>query len=205
MDERPAWRDALVSAIVYLEGGGDSRELHRRCCEGFRKLLENCGFKGRMPHLVACGGREGAMDDFKTAHSQRMADYVALLIDSEKPLASVNAGWAHFKREKPAGAGDDQVLFMTTCMETWIVADRNALAAHYGAALQTSALPPLDNLELRGRDDIQAKLARATRKCTNAYEKGKRSFAVLAKLKPDTLQEHLPSFARAREILNKKL
>ncbi len=40
-----------MSATIFLEGGGDSKELHIRCREGFRQLLEKCGFKGRMPRL----------------------------------------------------------------------------------------------------------------------------------------------------------
>ena len=46
MDQGTIRRDSLVSASIYLEGGGDSKELHIRCREGFRKLLENCGFQG---------------------------------------------------------------------------------------------------------------------------------------------------------------
>ena len=94
---------------------------------------------------------------------------------------------------------------MTTCMETWIVADRSALAAHYGQALQESGLPPLTDLEARSRDTVQESLAHATRGCTRAYAKGKRSFAVLARLDPEVLEGHLPSFSRARRILDSKL
>ncbi len=106
---------------------------------------------------------------------------------------------------RPDGVTDDQVLFMTTCMETLIVADREALKEHYDANLQESALPPLANLENRARDEVQEKLSLATRNCKNAYMKGKRSFAILGRLNPETLRKHLPSFARARRILNQKL
>ena len=51
----------------------------------------------------------------------------------------------------------------------------------------------------------QDKLCKATRDCTNAYTKGKRSFEVLGKLTPDELEKHLPSFRRVRRILKKKL
>jgi len=85
-----------VKKTIYLEGGGDSKELHARCREGFRKLLEQSGFRGRMPRLVACGGRAATFDDFQTEHAQQgWADYVAMLIDSETPVADVEATWAH--------------------------------------------------------------------------------------------------------------
>jgi Domain of unknown function (DUF4276) len=120
-----------VSSTIYLEGGGDSRDLPIRCLKGFRKLLERCGYLGRLPKLVACGGRSAAFDAFKTALSHtRKGDFVALWIDSEDPAADAEAAWEHLKARKgdgwkrPKRATDEQVLFMTTCMETWIVADR---------------------------------------------------------------------------------
>jgi hypothetical protein len=194
---------------IYIEGGGDSKELHTRCRKGFRKLLENCGFTGYMPRLVACGGRDSAFGDFKIAHANKSdSDYVAMLIDSEDPLDNLDV-WEHLKRrdgwDKPFGSEDDQVLFMTTCMETWIVADRDALTKHYRSELQKSALPPLVDLESRSRHDIQNDLFHATRDCSNAYNKGKSSFDVLEKLSPDKLELHLPSFVRVKQILEDRL
>ncbi|HTU18222.1 MAG TPA: DUF4276 family protein [Gemmataceae bacterium] len=201
-----------MSSAIYLEGGGDSRDLQSRCQMGFRKLLERCGYMGRMPKLVACGGRSAAFDDFKIASaSAQKGDFVALWIDSEDPVADLEATWAHLKArtddnwDRPNGATNEQVLFMTTCMETWIVADRATLAKHYGAKLQKSALPALHNLEGRPRDVIQNALIHATRNCSNGYRKGKRSFEVLGKLDPATLNKYLPSFVRVRRILDASL
>lgn len=200
----------MVRKVIYLEGGGNSKELHTRCREGFRKLLEKCGYSGRMPRLVACGGRGDVFNDFTSARKSRSSeDYVAMLIDSEEPLTDIEATWEHLKNcdgwDRPPDTTDEQVLFMTTCMETWIIADRAALETHYGSELQASALPALLDLEKRSRHDIQDKLVHATRNCTNAYNKGKRSFEVLAKLTPDTLKQHLPSFARDINILDETL
>jgi Domain of unknown function (DUF4276) len=204
----------LVSAIIFLEGGGDSKDLHVRCRAGFRKLLEQCGLKnGSMPRLSACGGRAAVFDDFCTEHSSNSkAEFVAMWIDSEEPMADVEESWQHLanvnmvaKWTKPEGASDDQVLFMTTCMETYIVADRATLKKYYGSKLQQSALPPQQNLEQRSRQQVQEKLVEATRNCSNAYAKGKRSFDILGKLTPAALQKHLPSFFRVCRILEKKL
>jgi hypothetical protein len=209
MDKGPNRRDALVSAILYLEGGGDSKELHTRCREGFRRLLERCGFQGRMPRLVACGGRDSTFRDFALAHTKANGNFVALWIDSEDALANLNEAWAHLKArddwEQPIGATDEQVLFMTTCMETWLVTDRPALREHYGHKFQESALPPLNDLESKSRQIVQDSLTHASRNCTNAYTKGKRSYEVLALVAPTTLEQHLPSFTRVRRILEAKL
>ena len=131
--------------------------------------------------------------------------FVAMLVDSEDPIANVEETWKHLKTRdnwvRPAGAADEQVFLMTTCMETWIVADPVTLKSHYGQCLQVSALPSLVKLENRNRHDVQKKLFHATRKCSNAYAKGKRSFEVLAILDVGELMK-LPSFARMVRILN---
>ena len=98
--------NALVSTI-YLEGGGDSAQLKIRCREGFRKLLAKCGFDGRMPKLVACGGRGAAFDHFLTAHGARIAgEYIALLIDSEDPMTDIEAAWDAPESSRRPGEAD---------------------------------------------------------------------------------------------------
>ena len=202
-----------MSATLYLEGGAtgpDSKYSQIRCREGFRRLLEKCDFTGRMPRLFACGGRDSVFHDFKIALRRKAAaDYVAMLIDSEDPVTDREAAWQHLavrdKWRQPAGTTDDQVMFMTTCMETWMIADREALRKHYGSRLQLSALPSLTDLEGRDRHQIQDALARATRNCSNAYRKGGRSYQLLVELTPTVLEEHLPSFERALRILNDRL
>jgi hypothetical protein len=199
-----------VSSTIYLEGGGDSRDLQIRCQKGFRKLLEQCGYAGRMPKLVACGGRNATFDAFKTAFANaRKGDFVALWIDSEDPMADIEDPWEHLKGrdhwETPKDATNEQVLLMTTCMETLIVADRDTLRAHYGSDLQESALPSLHNLEGRDHHAVQNALVHSTRNCRNKYSKGKRSFELLGLLDPTTLSAHLPSFVRVRRILDASL
>ena len=132
-----------------------------------------------------------------------------MLIDSEEPMADIEKTWSHLRERdgwaKPVGSDDEQVLLMVTCMETWIVADRHTLQSHYGSELQDTALPALNDIESRSCDSIQDSLLHATRNCTNAYEKGKRSFQVLSKLDPDELQKRLPGFVRCKRVLGAKL
>jgi hypothetical protein len=211
MAQRRDWGDTLVSASIFIEGGGNSNGLHIQCRRAFRLLLEACGLKGRMPRLWACGGREATYGDFQNAHSNaRTGDYVGMLVDSEDPVHDINKTWEHLERrdgwKRPDGADEKQVLLMTTCMETWIAADRKALQAHYGSCLQVSALPALHNIESCPRYNIQNALVHASRNCKNRYKKGKRSFELLAKLTPGKLDTNiLPSFQRMKKILDENL
>ncbi|MEO6060554.1 MAG: DUF4276 family protein [Thermoflexales bacterium] len=204
-----------MNAYLYLEGGAQgqhSKSLNMRCQQAFHMLLSRMGFAGRMPRIVACGSRNDAYERFTREHSGNRTGYVAMLIDSEEPMTDVDKPWDHFARvttvgkwTRPNSATDEQVLTMTTCMETWIVADQAALVKHYGKRLAASALPSASNLESQTRLDIQKDLERATSNCSNAYQKGARSFLVLSVLDPATLEKLLPSFARLHRILNSKL
>lgn len=205
----------MVKAIIYLEGGASdsySKNLNIRCQKAFHELLDKMGFKRpKKPSLKACGGRNAVFDDFCTALRSGQEDYIAMWIDSEEPMKDVEAAWSHLEGvrtvaawKKPTGAEDEQVLFMTTCMETWIVADREALKRHYAHKLQESALPPLHALEDRSRHDVQDKLERATKDCQNAFAKGKRSFEALEQISPAALAQ-LPSFKRVQRILSDRL
>ena len=160
-----------------------------------------------MPTLSAVGSRESAFDRFKTALSDMdNSDFVVLLIDSEDPITDVERTWDHLRRRdgwsRPEGATDDQVLLMTTSMETWIVADRDALRNRFARDFNENPLPALVDLERRRREDVYARLRRAT---NNRYSKGAISFELLGNLNPDTLEQHLPSFQRVRRILNSQL
>ena len=200
-----------MKAEIYVEGGGPAdRVTNIRCREGFRKLLAKCGLDESRFQVTACGGGGDAWNDFKDAHEDAGgAYYVALLIDSESPVANIEETWKHLIEEhswqRPPDAQDDQVLLMTTCMETWIVADRSALYAHFGQCLLVSELPDLDGLEKLRRGAVKNRLQDATRSCPAPYGKGANSFEVLSKLDPTVVEERLPSFSRARRILTEKL
>ena len=199
----------MVNAIIYLEGGGESKELHSRCREGFHKLLEKNGFKGKMPRLKACGSRNSAFNDFRIAHQSKTHPFIALWIDSEDPVADIEKTWEHLEKrdgwEKPEKSSNEQVLFMTTSMETLIATDRNALKECFKNNLQESALPPLNNLESKNRKELFDILKHATRNCPSQYEKGKKSFELLGLLDAKTLRQYLPSVERTWRILNNYL
>lgn len=200
-----------MSSYLYIEGGARglrSGRLRQDCQRAFRNLLERMGLPGPRPRLVACGSRNDVFDRFCIQLKSGEHDYVAMWIDSEDPLSDVERTWDHLSArdlwERPFGAVDEQVLFMTTCMETWIMADSQTLKRHYGTNLQETALLPLKDLEKRPRGEVQKVLIRATRNCSNAYAKGCRSYAVFGSLDPLAL-ESLPSFARIKRILQQRL
>jgi hypothetical protein len=201
-----------VRVTLHIEGGGDSKAEHINCRRGFRELLKSAGFEGRMPATKACGGRNAAYNSFKAAlRNTKRGEYPVLLVDSEAPVSQSSA-WQHLKTrdgwKRPVGAEEDQAQLMVQCMESWCVADREALREFFGDALHENPLPnPDHHLEAKTKESVQKALVSATHACgpDKGYEKGQRSFELLGRLDPAKLKKRLPHFARLCKMLDAKL
>lgn len=204
-----------MSVTVYVEGGGRRAELNKQCREGFRKLLIKAGFGGRLPRIVPCGPRERAFRSFSNA-LRAGGEYPILLVDSEdvlagadQPGANSSGAWAHLARRdgwgRPASAEDDQAQLMVATMETWLIADRQALIAYF-PGLNANALPPDFDLERRSKEDIADALRNATQQSRKGhYHKGNHSFDLLGAVEPAELESRLPHFSRFIETLGSRL
>jgi hypothetical protein len=126
--------------------------------------------------------------------------YPILLVDSEDPITL--GPWDHLKVrdrwDRPVGAEDDQAQMMATCMETWIMADHEALHKVFGSCLREGTLIPVNDLEKRSRQELLEALESATKDCgkNKGYDKGKRPFQILAELNTRSLEENLHYFCR---------
>ena len=199
-----------MKIILYFEGGGDARSLKNKAREGFSKLLKRAGFESPSASTRACGSRDAAFRDFKTALETAAEDeYPVLLVDSEGPVTQ--DAWRHLqdrnKWKKPRDAENDQAQLMVQCMETWCVADQPTLKNFFGKDFRASSLPDLHDLEAVEKDIVQTALKDAASQCgkDKAYAKGKRSFELVGRLNPDELKKHLPHFVLLCDMLNVKL
>jgi hypothetical protein len=176
---------------LFVEGGGNHNDaLKTECRRAFTALLEKAGLKGRMPRVVACGGRRNAYEQFCTAIAG--GEEAILLVDSEAPVA-VGDPWQHVARrpgdewDRPDGATEDHLHLMVQCMEAWFLADRRALRDYFGQGFQENALPVAGCIpEEVGKLDLYSRLDQATRKAKTkgAYDKGRHSFKLLAVIDP---------------------
>lgn len=185
---------------LYVEGGGDTNSLRSACREGFKTFLEKTGMKGQMPRIVACGSRRDAYDSFCTAVKNN--EQAFLLIDSEAPINSEHETgdpskwrpWTHLNKREgdewtmPENATDTNCHLMTQCMETWLLADRNALADFFGQGFKASKLPNSANaIETVPKQTIYDSFKQATNDCKtkSKYGKGEHSFKLLSLINPD--------------------
>ena len=91
---------------------------------------------------------------------------------------------------------------MAQSMETWIVADPEALAAYYGRDFNVAKLPRRANLEDEPKEQVLKALNEATRRTRmGAYHKIKHGGAVLRQLNPARVQARCQHCKRLFEEL----
>ena len=192
---------------IYIEGGGDGHELDQTFREGWTAFFENAGLQGRMPRPVRGKGRQRTFDLYQTAlRNKKPNELPLLLVDSEDLVAEGLAVWAHLKERdgwaRPKGAKDEDTFLMVCCMETWFLADREALKKFFHDCWRDNAVPQWPDLEAIPKETIFEKLALATAACgKKAYSKGKRSFEILKVIDPAIVEAKCPGAQRLLERL----
>lgn len=180
-----------MRVTIFVEGGGDSQATMSICRRGFvdffRKLLP-----GRNEvTIVPCGGRGQAYKDYCRALKSRDDDEaVVLLVDSEEAIAPDTDPWDHLSArvgdgwEKPSDACD--VHLMVQCVESWFLADHEALKKHYkkGLAIQKLAPPVNEDVELISKDKVMAGLKAALKGTEYENYKKKDGFKIVGLLDP---------------------
>ena len=185
----------MVTATLYIEGGGDSREQGIRFRQGWNDFFTSAGV-GARTKIVRGGGRQRTFDRFVTALRKRVPSVVPLLlVDSEEAVAA-RPVWQHLQSRdrwnKPAGVRDDQAFLMVQAMETWFLADSNALRAHFGAQFRADALKRWPRLENVPKTTVIGTLRKATAGCAKPYAKGRVSFDLLARIDPARVEAACP-------------
>jgi hypothetical protein len=157
---------------LYVEGGGDSDALHTMLRQAFAALFERACVQ-RKPRVVACGGRQQALDDYAVAVAQRPeVERAFLLVDSEDPVAEGDTRVAHLERrdgwKPPAGVEENSVFLMVQCMETWLLADVESLRAVFHNHFRDDRIPQWPKLEEVPKLRVLDAIRRAT---DGRYEK----------------------------------
>ncbi len=189
-----------MSLRLYVEGGGDSKALKTECRRGFSEFLKKAGLVGRMPRIHACGGRQNAYETFRIAVAQKSAPALPLLLVDSEEAVQGDGAWEHLRNrdhwERPPTVRDEHCHLMVQCMESWFLADRQALERHFGQGFRATALPTNPRVEEVPRAEAVEGLDRAARDTAQGrYSKGEQSFRILATLDPMKVETAAP-FAR---------
>ena len=158
-----------MTAKLFVEGAGPTELQRARCREAFAEFFKTAGIANR-PRVVACGGRGHAFNNFATAvRLNRPDELPLLLVDSEVELTNIDTPWKHLREHdgwiKPNGATDNQVFLMVQVMETWFLADQDALMRVFGSQCDCSAIPKWPKLEVVSKVDVLRSLMKCTHNC----------------------------------------
>lgn len=145
-----------------------------------------------------------------------------MLVDSEEAVnAQHQQGqpdtwrpWAHLKArqgdgwDKPQHSADTDCHLMAQVMESWFLADRDALKAFFGQGFKENALPAANNaIESIAKQQVYSSLERATSNCKTkaVYGKGEHSFKLLTKIDAAKVTQASPWAKRFVDELRKKM
>ena len=187
----------MVRTLIFIEGGGSGETADLVFKEAWKRFFAAAGLAGRMPRIVRGEGREQTFDKFRSAlRRQRRGETVLLLVDSEGPVAPDHSAWQHLRRQdnwdQPPGADDDSAYLMVQVMETWFLADREALHNVFGPSFNENHLRQWPNLEAVHRDAVYNALEQATANCQKQYRKGRVSFQLLGEINPEHVAAACP-------------
>lgn len=201
-----------MKVSIYVEGGGDQQNTLTECRHGFAEFIRKMLPGKARPRVIPCGGRGAAYKDFCTAISQlKEGEKVLLLVDSEEPVDSGDDAWAHLHKRvgdgwaKPDAADEKNACMMVQCMESWFVADPEALADYYRKNFKKTKLPKLSKagIEIISKQKVGESLKHATTATSKgAYHKTRHGFALLAAVDPSKVIAASAHAGKLRDILN---
>jgi len=197
-----------VTVTIYVEGGGNNNAETVRCKRGFTEYCKKLAPVGRLPRIVACGGRDQAFDRFATDVARNKPDNLCvLLVDSEGPVepGTSPAVYLHARDRWVLPQMQLHRLFlMVQAMEAWLLADRDRLAEYYGPNFRPNALRGDErHVEAIAKDDLEPCLIAASRDTTTKgrYNKGTHAFDLLATIDPAKVAASSPHAAEFHAFL----
>ncbi len=184
---------------VYIEGGSTGQTADSDFRRGWKKFLGELHdlARGQGFHsleVVRCKGRVNAFARFSKYHWDHPDDLCVLLVDSECNVPDGQGVWETVsEREgdgwvKPAWASESHLFLMVPFVETWLVADPDALASYFGQGFRPLELPGLTNLEERSKDDLERRLKRATAAALRGPYRHGLAHLIIEKVNPDRVR-----------------
>jgi hypothetical protein len=184
---------------IHYEGDAQLKEGFRRF---FAELvsLANARNDCRV-QFIDGAGRETAIHDFRLALKTHPASWNVLLIDSEGPDDG-----NLFRPLGLTAAQRESVFWMVQMMESWFLADVQALKGYYGQGFRESSLRGDPNVERISKRDVMRRLANATgRTQKGKYDKVDHAPHLLRKIDPALVQKAAPNCLRIFEIFRSRL
>ena len=198
---------------IYMEGGSKGHSTKAALRQGMDEFLQPLKKEARNKKLhwklVCCGPRNEAFQRFQAAVNNGDATVNVLLVDAEGP---VNQAPQRHLRDRDewdlSFTGENTVHLMVQTMETWIVADPEALKSYYGNKdFKAKGLPKATNLEAVPKAAVESSLREATTGTQKGrYQKIKHASDLLKRIDVERVKNRCRHcrrlFDKLRQIIN---
>ena len=177
---------------IYIEGD-------KKLLPGFRQFFDQFYNRGTRIDLAMCG--PNVIADFTSGVKKFPGAINILLMDSEGPdgpgliqKVKTHDKWDSSTNNKVT---DECLNFMVQVMESWFIADREALRNYYGNGLLENQLPANPNIEQIPKEDVLQRIETATSNTGKGkYHKTKHAPQILERIDPSKVQAVAPNCAR---------
>ena len=184
-----------------------------RLKRGFRNLFERHASRARGKRirfdLISGGSNAETVKDFLKSCRENPSDLNVLLVDSEGPAPSADDAIRALRSRRywdaNAAVDDGQINFMVQAMEAWFIADRRALARHFGNQFNANSLPNPRNSETVSPNGLTDSINQALRasggRRGRRYDKIRDGARRLELLDENAVRQSCPSFGRLTDFL----
>ena len=188
---------------LYVEGGGKGS--HKRATiklqQGFdsffKEIKELARSKKISFKIIPAGNTQSTYDDFIFSVENSPQSFNLLLVDSDDALGENEPARSFlqkkYKKWKLKTVKDEQCHLMVRIMESWLIADVDALKEFYGQGFNAGAIPKNRNVEEITKEQIEKSLKSAIAKTNkNEYHKIEHGAKLLEKINPKKVCEAAP-------------
>jgi hypothetical protein len=191
----------LVKDIkLYVEGGGKgtSKNATIRMQQGFdsffKELKDTARHKNISFRIIPSSDTKTTYEDFMRSIRNSPESFNLLLVDSDEAIDKGKSARA-FLQEKHIKwdlkhIDEERCHLMVQIMESWFIADVDALKKFYGQGFKESVMPKTKNVETIKKDAVEKALKAATAKTQKEqYQKIKHGGKLLELIDPNKVCE----------------
>ena len=175
-----------------MEGGGPGAGGKAAIRRGMDRFLRSAKDAARTAgvrwNLVLCGPRSETYKRFREALNQTQESVANILLVDAEARVTTNPR-IHLENQGSwdlSEADDEAIHLMAQIMETWLVADPEALADYYGRGFHAGSLPNRHDLEQEPKKQVEDALRNATKRTQKGtYHKINHASELLGRIDPD--------------------
>lgn len=200
---------------LYVEGGkGSHKRATIKLQQGFDAFFRDLKSAAREKRIsfkiIPAGNTQSTYEDFIFSVKNAPQSFNLLLVDSDGAVAEVETARAFlqnkYKKWNLQTVTDEQCHLMTQIMESWFLADVDALKLFYGKEFKESAIPKNRNVEEIAKETVEKCLETATAKTQKAeYHKIEHGTKLLELINSSKVRDAAPHCDKLFESIEKKI